>query len=271
MQNLMSKSQYKQSFKNRHKILKENSVRSKLYKVRYTTVSEYVREFVKSNDAIIIDAGCGDGVFFSEIICEYPQLVGLDLSIKSLLYIKEQKQIQHVPLIQGDIENLPFKSNELLSVVCIETLEHLMNIEKGLQEIHRVLRPNGVLIATVPFTPNLRNVTIVGEHKIKLLSFLRGFMRTLRCIQRGYVMHTWKDDQGFEFPHRVYWMWKIKRIIEDCSFIVQVITNTPLVISSNDNPLMALTEKMINRITRNRLGELFVVCAIKKSDRNLPV
>lgn len=271
MQDFMIKSQYKQSFKNRRKILQENSGRSKLYKVRYATVHKYVREFVKSNDAIIVDAGCGDGVFVPEIIREYPQLVGLDLSIKSLLYIKEQKEIQHVPLIQGDSENLPFKSNELLSVVCIETFEHLMNIEKGLQEIHRVLRPNGVLIATVPSMLNLRNITIVGEHKIKLLSFLRGFMKALRWIRRGYVMHTWKDDQDFEFPHRVYWMWKIKRTIEDCGFIVQVITNTPLVISSNDNTLTALTEKIINRITQNCLGELFVICAIKKSGRHLPV
>ncbi len=258
VQAFIIKLQYKQSFKNRRKILQEESIRSKLYKIRYATVLECLRESIKSNNATILDAGCGDGVFISEALCQFPQIIGLDLSIKSLFYIKEkQKEIQHVPLVQGDIENLPFKSNTLPSIVCIETLEHLVEIEKGLKEMHRSLCPNGILIATVPSALNLRNINIVGES-----SFFRGLMRTLRSMRKGYVVHTWKDEQDLEFPHKVYWKWKIKRIIEECGFVVQAIKNTPLVISPSNN---SLAERIINKITPNQLGELFIVCAIKKS------
>lgn len=264
MQNFLIKLQYENSFKNRRKILQENSVRSKLYKTRYAAVSEYVRQFVKSRDATLVDAGCGDGIFISKIVREYPQIVGLDLSIKSLLYIKKkQKEIQHVTLVQCDIENLPFKSDILPSIVSIETLEHLEGIEKGLEEMHRCLCPNGILIATVPSVMNPRNITIVGKS-----SFFKGLISTLQSMRKGYVVHTWKDEQDLEFPHRVYWKWEIKRIIEDCGFVVKVIKNTPLIISKKNN---TLAERIINKSTRNRLGELFVICAIKKSGCNLSV
>jgi len=253
----MVKLQYKKSFKNRRKILQEKSLRSRLYKIRYVTVLECLTEFVKSHDVTLLDAGCGDGVFISKIVCQFSRIIGLDLSFKSLSYIKEkQKEIQYVPLVQGDIEMLPFKSDKFPLIVSIETLEHLVIIEKGLKEMHRCLSPDGILIVTIPSVMNPRNINIVGES-----SFLLGLKKTLLSIRKGYIEHIWKDEQGFEYPHRIYCKSKIKRIIEEYGFMIQTIKNTPLIISSNQNTLI---ERIINRFTRSRFGELLIVGAIKK-------
>lgn len=257
VKNYKIKFQYKSSFKNRRQIIQENSLRSKLYKIRYTAVIECVSEFVRSNETPFLDAGCGDGVFIEKIIYKFPRIIGLDLSFRSLFYIKKnEKYIQHVPLIQGDIENLPLKSAKIPLIVSIETLEHLVDMERGLTEIKRCLCPQGILIATVPSVINYRNIKIIGKN-----SFLRGLMKILFSILKGYVSHTWEDEQGFNYPHKVYYKRKIKKIISDCGFRIVKIKNTPLVISLSENNL---AEKKINKITRNFFGELFVLVSTKK-------
>lgn len=50
----------------------------------------------------------------------------------------------------GDVEDLPFKSNSIDVVVASEVIEHLLFPEKGMKEIHRILKPSGVAIFSVP-------------------------------------------------------------------------------------------------------------------------
>jgi|GEM_PF-1902669 len=265
MPDYLVKDQYRKSFKSRRTILEEESIRSICLKSRYETALRNIRKFIESDNSLIVDVGCGDGIFISKILHEYPKTVGLDISAKCLSFIRQAQETRDVPLIQGDIEHLPLKSNRLASVVCIETLEHLPNIEMGLKEIHRVLSPNGVLLATAPSVRNVRNISIAGARKIRLLSFMIGIIKTLCQIKRGYAKHIWKDDIGYEFPHRIYWMWKIKRTIKECGFEIASISTTPLVISACNNALIRSTERIINVITANQLGELFFICGVKKS------
>jgi SAM-dependent methyltransferase len=48
-------------------------------------------------------------------------------------------------------EIFPFDDNSFDSVLCNQVLEHVFNPERFLSEIHRVLKPGGYLLLTVPF------------------------------------------------------------------------------------------------------------------------
>lgn len=50
----------------------------------------------------------------------------------------------------GDAARLPFDDDSFDVVSCIEVLEHLFEPQRAATEILRVLKPGGVLIATVP-------------------------------------------------------------------------------------------------------------------------
>ena len=56
----------------------------------------------------------------------------------------------HVAL---DATALPFRDGSLELAVCSEVLEHIQEDELVLREIHRVLRPRGRLVLTVPIHP----------------------------------------------------------------------------------------------------------------------
>ncbi|RPH95277.1 class I SAM-dependent methyltransferase [candidate division KSB1 bacterium] len=59
-----------------------------------------------------------------------------------------------------DREGLPFEDQSFDFVTCLEVLEHFVFPQNALREIHRVLRPQGYLILTVP---NLQFIEYLGQ------------------------------------------------------------------------------------------------------------
>jgi SAM-dependent methyltransferase len=51
----------------------------------------------------------------------------------------------------GDIHHLPYEAASFDTVVCTSVLEHVQDTEQVTKELHRVLRPGGNCIVTIPF------------------------------------------------------------------------------------------------------------------------
>lgn len=69
---------------------------------------------------------------------------GLDVLYANLSVAK-------LPDVQAYAESLPFRDAVFDAVICSEMLEHVLDPVTVLKEISRVLKPNGVLLASVPF------------------------------------------------------------------------------------------------------------------------
>jgi len=98
----------------------------------------------------ILDAGCGRGLLLKKIVNKYGNvnLFGLDISPKLCEISKENNP--GADIVLGDIENLPFDDNKFDTVFMTEALEHLLDYNKALKEVGRVLRSGGDFIVTVP-------------------------------------------------------------------------------------------------------------------------
>lgn len=94
------------------------------------------------NIPFVLDAGCGS----SMILRSHPNIVGLDISLPKLLYMRKYS----IPLLQGSIYTLPFKSQVFDGVICSEVVEHISNRDNWLQELKRVIKPKGYLILGTP-------------------------------------------------------------------------------------------------------------------------
>lgn len=62
------------------------------------------------------------------------------------------------PTIVGDIHNLPFKNEEFTMVLCTEVIEHVIDPQKAIHELMRVLKPGGKLVLTTRFVYPLHDV-----------------------------------------------------------------------------------------------------------------
>lgn len=61
----------------------------------------------------------------------------------------------HIRIVEADAQSLPFPDDAFDGVICSETLEHVLDDRQAAAEIHRVLRPAGMLFLTVPCKTNL--------------------------------------------------------------------------------------------------------------------
>jgi SAM-dependent methyltransferase len=100
--------------------------------------------------ARILDVGCGTGAT-TAALARFGSVRGLDLGIAALRHA----HAQGLPVARGSADHLPVGDATLDVVVALDVLEHLDDDRRALDEILRVLRPGGMLLATVPAYPFL--------------------------------------------------------------------------------------------------------------------
>jgi 2-polyprenyl-6-hydroxyphenyl methylase/3-demethylubiquinone-9 3-methyltransferase len=107
----------------------------------------------------ILDLGCGKGRFARQLSAAGAQVVGVDRSAAMLA------EAVGLDRARASARRLPFADGAFEAVVAVEVFEHLPAIDVVLREVHRVLRPGGVIAvvdknagswnARRPWLPNL--------------------------------------------------------------------------------------------------------------------
>ncbi|MFJ9035959.1 class I SAM-dependent methyltransferase [Streptomyces sp. NPDC102406] len=102
--------------------------------------------------ATVLDVGCGDGSAAAVAARLLPghRLVGVDWSQDAL-----RRAAGRLPdVVRGELSGygLPFQDAAVDAVLLSEVIEHLVDPDAALDELHRVLRPGGHLMLS---TPNL--------------------------------------------------------------------------------------------------------------------
>src|SRR5215207_1867003 len=98
----------------------------------------------------VLDVGCGTGVFGARIRRALPRarVWGVDL-VAGMLAKGSERWRHHagelLP-VQGDSERLPFAAGAFDVVTCANSFHHYPHQDRAVAEMHRVLRPGGLLI-----------------------------------------------------------------------------------------------------------------------------
>ena len=99
---------------------------------------------------VVLDVGCGHGRSLPLLMQAFRphHLIGLDREqIVLANAIPRAAAIgSAVTLIRGDCSWLPLRDGSVDLVFCHQTLHHLVDQVRALQEFHRVLRPSGILL-----------------------------------------------------------------------------------------------------------------------------
>ncbi len=115
--------------------------------MRAKEVSAIVNNSI-NNGQSILDVGCGTGLITRLIHSE--NVTALDINPWALERAKINTKGRSVAFVLGDAEDIPFPANTFDIVVCTEMLEHLVKPDLALQGIHRILKPGGQFIGSVP-------------------------------------------------------------------------------------------------------------------------
>lgn len=104
-------------------------------------------------DATVVDIGTGTGANL-RLLREmgFARIIGIDPSAEAAHWCAE-KGLGAVQ--KGDIRALPLSDRSADLVLATDVVEHVMEDDKALSEIRRILRPGGVALITVPAFPSL--------------------------------------------------------------------------------------------------------------------
>lgn len=93
----------------------------------------------------VLDLGCGNGSYTTELKRRAKWVCGLDVQLSNLENFHEP-----LPRLQAVGEYLPFASGSLGAITMIEVLEHTEDDHRVFSECFRALVPGGKLIVFVP-------------------------------------------------------------------------------------------------------------------------
>jgi SAM-dependent methyltransferase len=95
----------------------------------------------------ILEIGCGMGTLVREWARQGAKITGIDLTNTATYLTKKSTVVYglHANIVQADAETLPFRDSSFNLVYSWGVLHHVPNIVKTIEEIYRVLRPEGEL------------------------------------------------------------------------------------------------------------------------------
>ena len=150
-------------------------------------------------NALDIATGTGDlAISLAEAGIE--EVVGLDIS-QGMLNIGKEKiakknLTKKIEMVQGDSEALPFGDNTFDAITVAFGVRNFENLEKGLAEIRRVLKPTGVFVVletSVPSkTPYKQGYNLYSKFILPVIG---------KLFSKDKVAYKYLSDSAAVFPY----------------------------------------------------------------------
>ena len=109
---------------------------------------EFARPMCAQRD--VLDAGCGVGYGSAYLAEAASRVVGVDIDGEAIAYARERYGGASVEYHVADLLALPLERATFDVVCAFEVIEHLREPERFIGEARRVLREDGVLVASTP-------------------------------------------------------------------------------------------------------------------------
>jgi SAM-dependent methyltransferase len=111
-----------------------------IYRYRFAT------KFARGK--VVLDIACGEGYGSAALKrAGAAKVIGVDLSEEACAHVRSKYDIE---TRVGDAEAIPLDDSSVDLVVSFETIEHVGKPARFLDEIKRVLRPNGIVVISTP-------------------------------------------------------------------------------------------------------------------------
>jgi SAM-dependent methyltransferase len=163
------------------------------------------RRWLPSGTCRVIDVGCAMGYGTAALASRAPRhrwIAGLERDPR--LVQKAGRRYPWLPLLRGDAAALPIRNASVDAVMLLDVLEHVPNPAATVGEVHRILRPGGYLVLSVPHAGLLagldaNNVYLSLRRRWSSLPPLDPYDDSAPGKHRHFSVDELADLLGFQF------------------------------------------------------------------------
>lgn len=116
------------------------NLRKKLNQRRFSEISKYIP---KGN---LLDIGCGAGFFLDVAAEKGLSAYGVELSTEA----SNKTKLRHRNVFNGSLEHARYPDSFFDVVTIFDLIEHVLNPDITIREIHRIVKPGGFVVFTTP-------------------------------------------------------------------------------------------------------------------------
>jgi len=174
-------------------------------------VNDVVEKLSLQKGETVLDAGCGSGIFLSEIIKKVQVFgKGVDSSTSHIRSAKES--FPQIHFLIARVETLPFKSSSFDKILSYSVLHYLNDWKKALDEFLRISKTRGkILIGDIPSTRH--------RHRMYWDSFI-GLLSSIKNLKK--LREKWSYIE-----EAIPWNWldldQIKEYVEKKGFSCKIL------------------------------------------------
>ena len=161
---------------------------------------QMIQQWIDFENAVVFDNGCGLGTYLKRFSDYSPTCFGLE--------IEHERAVQAIPtgngIVQAAGEQLPFANNSFDFVFSNEVIEHVQSDVEAMQEMVRVVKPNGRILIFCPnrwYPVEQHGIYWRGQYKfgnIPLVNYLPNPLRNklaphVRTYSKGALFKLFSD------------------------------------------------------------------------------
>jgi ubiquinone/menaquinone biosynthesis C-methylase UbiE len=167
---------------------------------------------------LILDIGCGPGIYAKPCVEQGLRYYGLDISNEMISEGRRRfGNLANVDFAVGDARRLPFPSNSVDGLLCLGVLEYVSPEQESayLNEMARVLKPGGIMIfsflnASSPFW-------IWADYFFPPIKFL---VKNIKAIMKNSQSASFKDCLVEELPTRKFRLGERTKLLQSAGLSV---------------------------------------------------
>ena len=141
-------------------------------------------QFNLRSDGKLLDVGCGTGyaVHTASMILSNGKACGIDISPQMITIAESKSESDRVEFICAGAEDIPYPENTFDYVMCSNSFHHYPDPVRALDEMRRVLVPNGRLV--------------IFENASELSLYTWLWDKWFRLVEKGHIKYYTSSELG---------------------------------------------------------------------------
>lgn len=162
-----------------------------------------LKKYLPNKESVILEVGCSSGYMLNRLKQTFPQAIVMGSDVVTEPLEKLAQHLPNTPFFRFDLMHCPLPDNSVDGIILLNVLEHIADDVEAINQIYRILKPEGIVIIEVPAGPNLYDI-----YDRIMLHFRRYKLSHLNTLLKKKNFRILKKSHLGFFLYPAFWLIK---------------------------------------------------------------